>query len=931
MPAVTQLIPNFLGGVSRQNDDKKLVNQVTECINGYPDATFGLLKRPGMNHTNVLKKADGTAFIKSELADAAWFFIDRASAGSYIGAIKGSNLYVWTAEDGTWCTVTNTGSAYLTGTSQSDYHFRSIQDTTIITNKTVDTEMQAVGTFVSNSVATIKLISVENVQYTVLLQGNSITFTPQTSTSFDDLIRYDSGDVNTNHHMVDAIVDYIETRQAASDSDFSGRWYLEGYANSLVIVRTNEADGVVTDYSTPGGTHLAFTIAVRGGITNDAIEVFQDEVTNVAKVPLESFDGHNVKILNTDAAEDDYYLEFSAYDGFGGPGYWKESLARDVSPGFNASTMPHELINTGETSFTFQPIAWSSRLTGDDNTNKPPSIFTYDTSESSNWKGAKITATFFYSNRFGLISEDNVIFGNANDNYNFFAKSALTQVNSDPIDLNVSSVRPVKLSEVLPSPQGLLLFSERQQFQVYATDASILTPSSAVIRTLSNYEMSTTIRPVDVGTTSAFVSKVPGYSKLFTMALRDVEQSPVVIDISKAVLEWIPDTIDDLSASPPNSVIMLVDRDTSYLYLYRYYNNGKEDLFQAWTKWELPSTIQTAKIINDSVYVVSQHEDEYTIGAIALDNLPSGNIIADASSFTGNPVLDMATRPVSPDGGVTDLGIGLVGTGYSNDTAVATTTTGTGTGLTVDITVEGAGSVVTATVNTPGQGYNLGDVVTITGGDGTATATVVGITDAVVYDETNDITKIYVPYTPIEDKEAAMLLTIPTADYDTDSEIDSDQGYWAVATERTELGTGYRYFEVKGDFSGYADGIIVGYNYDLEVTLPKFYFRKNESITDYTASLIINKVRLSVGRTGAIEFKLKAEGSNEWKNVQHTAQFNTYSGDINPVVSERLFSLPVHQRNTNFELKVTSNFPYPVSLVSMMWEGNYSPRFYRRA
>jgi len=855
MPAVTQLIPNFLGGVSRQNDDKKLVNQVTECINGYPDATFGLLKRPGMNHTNVLKKADGTAFIKSELADAAWFFIDRASAGSYIGAIKGSNLYVWTAEDGTWCTVTNTGSAYLTGTSQSDYHFRSIQDTTIITNKTVDTEMQAVGTFVSNSVATIKLISVENVQYTVLLQGNSITFTPQTSTSFDDLIRYDSGDVNNNHHMVDAIVDYIETRQAASDSDFSGRWYLEGYANSLVIVRTNEADGVVTDYSTPGGTHLAFTIAVRGGITNDAIEVFQDEVTNVAKVPLESFDGHNVKILNTDAAEDDYYLEFSAYDGFGGPGYWKESLARDVSPGFNASTMPHELINTGETSFTFQPIAWSSRLTGDDNTNKPPSIFTYDTSESSNWKGAKITATFFYSNRFGLISEDNVIFGNANDNYNFFAKSALTQVNSDPIDLNVSSVRPVKLSEVLPSPQGLLLFSERQQFQVYATDASILTPSSAVIRTLSNYEMSTTIRPVDVGTTSAFVSKVPGYSKLFTMALRDVEQSPVVIDISKAVLEWIPDTIDDLSASPPNSVIMLVDRDTSYLYLYRYYNNGKEDLFQAWTKWELPSTIQTAKIINDSVYVVSQHEDEYTIGAIALDNLPSGNIIADASSFTGNPVLDMATRPVKPHSSV----------------------------------------------------------------------------DAVVYDETNDITKIYVPYTPIEDKEAAMLLTIPTADYDTDSEIDSDQGYWAVATERTELGTGYRYFEVKGDFSGYADGIIVGYNYDLEVTLPKFYFRKNESITDYTASLIINKVRLSVGRTGAIEFKLKAEGSNEWKNVQHTAQFNTYSGDINPVVSERLFSLPVHQRNTNFELKVTSNFPYPVSLVSMMWEGNYSPRFYRRA
>ena len=146
-----------------------------------------------------------------------------------------------------------------------------------------------------------------------------------------------------------------------------------------------------------------------------------------------------------------------------------------------------------------------------------------------------------------------------------------------------------------------LLFSERQQFQVYATDASILKPTSAVIRTLSNYEMATNIRPVDIGTTTAFVSRVPGYTKLFTMALRDVEQTPVVIDISKAVLEWIPDTVDDLTTSPPNSVVMLVDRDTEYLYLYRFYNNGQEDLFQAWVKWELPGTIQTASIVDDAV------------------------------------------------------------------------------------------------------------------------------------------------------------------------------------------------------------------------------------------------------------------------------------------------------------------------------------------
>ncbi len=848
MPAVTQQIPNFLGGVSRQTDDKKLPNTLTECVNGYPDPTFGLLKRPGMRHTNVLKKADGTAFSKTELADAAWFFIDRGAAGSYVGCIKGTNIYVWTAEEGTFCTVTNTGTSYLTGTEQSDYHFRSIQDVTIVTNKTVTVTMEADNTFVAKSQGTLKLLSlIDSDEHKVFIKGSltgtehTATATVQASASFNSFLT----GTHASHALLGAVKSLLEARQAASDTEFDGKWYLNSYANSVQIRRTTESNAVVVD-AEPGSsvTYKEFQVQGIGGVNNDALEVFQDDVTDVAKVPLESFHNHVIKILNSDSADDDYYLKFVAADGTGGAGYWQEALARDASPGLTDSTMPHELANTGATTFTFGPITYKDRLVGDDNTNPKPSFV-----------GKKLSSTFFFNNRFGVLAEDNVIFGVANDNYNFFAKSALTQIDSDPIDLNVSSVRPVRLSEVLPSPQGLMLFSERQQFQVYAADASLLTPTSALIRSLSNYEMDNSIRPVDIGTTTAFVSKVSGYSKVFTLALRDVEQTPIVVDISKAVLEWLPDTVDTLSTSPQNSVVMLVDRDTSYMYLYRFYNNGKEDLFQAWTKWQLPGTIQVADILNDDITVISQHEDEYTLGTIRLDELPSGNVVSTSSSYTGNVPLDMATRPVKPHASV----------------------------------------------------------------------------DAVVYDETNDITKIYVPYTPIDDKDAVMLLTVPTADDGTDAELDSDQGYWAKAIERIEPSTNYRYFEVKGKFTDYADGIVVGYGYDLEVTLPKFYYQRQGAGADYTATLIIGKVRMSVGRTGAIRFKLKPTGSNEWKDVQHTIEAGVYQGDTNPVVNEQIFTLPIHQRNTNFELKVTSDFPYPVSLVSMMWEGNYSPRFYRRA
>ena len=59
--------------------------------------------------------------------------------------------------------------------------------------------------------------------------------------------------------------------------------------------------------------------------------------------------------------------------------------------------------------------------------------------------------------------------------FDFFAETVQTLQTSDPIDLNASSIRPVILTEVLPSPQGLLILSERQQFQLLTTDAQSMT------------------------------------------------------------------------------------------------------------------------------------------------------------------------------------------------------------------------------------------------------------------------------------------------------------------------------------------------------------------------------------------------------------------------------------------------------------------------
>ena len=163
-------------------------------------------------------------------------------------------------------------------------------------------------------------------------------------------------------------------------------------------------------------------------------------------------------------------------------------------------------------------------------------------------------------------------------------------------------------------------------------------------------------------------------------------------------------------------------------------------------------------------------------------------------------------------------------------------------------------------------------------------------------------------------------------DYRPHNDAEQAPGYW------TPIEVDGDNFSMRGDWTEYKDNIIVGYKFDYEVELPKFYYNlgRDVPVYDYTASLTISRAKFSIGKTGAVTFKLKAKGSDEWVDIQHVTDANYYEANESPVMEERQFTVPIHQRNMNFNLKVTSDLPYPVSLVSMMWEGNYSPRFYKR-
>ena len=69
---------------------------------------------------------------------------------------------------------------------------------------------------------------------------------------------------------------------------------------------------------------------------------------------------------------------------------------------------------------------------------------------------------------------------------------------------------------------------------------------------------------------------------------------------------------------------------------------------------------------------------------------------------------------------------------------------------------------------------------------------------------------------------------------------------------------------------------------------------------------------------------------DNWFTLYPTQDANYYLGDDVPLSTQSLFTVPVHQRTDNYTLRVFSDSPFPVSLTSCSWEGNYSPRYYRR-
>ena len=125
MAGITQQVPNYIFGISEQPDELKVPGQVRDCINALPDVTRGLQKRPGTNLIGSL----------STSAAGKWFHINRDNNEQYIGQVYNGTVKVWDAKTGSEKSVSGSVAGYLSTDDPKQIDVISVNDYTFITNK----------------------------------------------------------------------------------------------------------------------------------------------------------------------------------------------------------------------------------------------------------------------------------------------------------------------------------------------------------------------------------------------------------------------------------------------------------------------------------------------------------------------------------------------------------------------------------------------------------------------------------------------------------------------------------------------------------------------------------------------------------------------------------------------------------------------------
>lgn len=564
-------IPGLIGGVSQQVPSMRHPTQSAWEEN--TDATLleGLRKRPPLEWVSLLPiTADdgGSALTGGTDEDSFFHVMDYGVDGRFLLVVrKSASLLplVFNLETGAACSVVAPGgAAYLSCTTPRDaLRAVTVADYTFLVNRTV-----TVGTATTD------------------------TFVNPTNTA------------------------YIHVRAAAPVANISakidgiqGSYATAGVPNLTVAVmtaglRTALAAALGAGYTvTAPIENVVKVVKASGAITameawddagNSLIQLLNNGVTKYADLPARFEAGYRVLVQGTaDNNDDDYFVEWNGTR-------WVEARQPGLPDTLNPSTMPWTLKRTGTSSFTLEAATWDRRVVGGDTTNPLPKF-----------AGTVITDVAFVRNRLLFLSPSAVSLSASGRYFRWFAETARTVLDGDPINLESPSSGSTRFDWATTFNEAVLVFGPNQQFAV--AGGEVMSPRTASLTPVSAYEVASDIRPVFTGSRMLFAAP---RSQLFC-AVKSYRASADRVgneaeDITAHVAEYIPRSLRALAVSATAQRIVAVPRSEGALYLFRYEEDDSGTFTQrAWTRLVLgPGQVPLAAYWVDQRLFVALHHTE---------------------------------------------------------------------------------------------------------------------------------------------------------------------------------------------------------------------------------------------------------------------------------------------------------------------------------
>lgn len=571
----SQTIKNIVSGISQQPAILRLPEQLEEQINGYSTEVGGLQKRAPTVHIKNLFVAPSSTY------HPLVHVVKRDEEEKYIMIFDGNGGCKIYDEDGKEYRVTIDAKSaqYISGVDPRKYlKCITIADYTFIVNTKKRVAMTGnvwdSGRWKGTQGA---LFNVKSGQYgrTYACIINDVTIASYTTP---------------------------DGSNAADSTKVDVNWIAEQLATSARNNGWTVETGDSWLYVKKAGTIIK-TVKIKDGYNGMSMFGIYHAVQNFNNLPRSAPNGFTVQVKGATNVADDYYVRYD-----GDTQLWTECARPETPTTLDSSTMPQGLVRNADMSFTLKPLDWDDRDVGDEDSNPEPSFV-----------GATINDIFFYRNRLGFISGENVILSRSASFFNFWFASVVDMQDTDPIDLAVSHNSVSILYHAVPFDEELLLFSNDTQFLLRAD--GVLSPKNCSITETTEFTCNPYVRPVGAGRRVYFPTERAEFTTIkeyFT--IEDTTNLKDAQDVTSHVPSFIPNGVYKIVSSNTENVLGLFTLGAeSKVYIYKYLFIDNSRLQSSWSYWEFNGArILGGGFINSTLYLVFDRQGTITLESLSF-------------------------------------------------------------------------------------------------------------------------------------------------------------------------------------------------------------------------------------------------------------------------------------------------------------------------